>query len=186
MGILGVVKVVVHDRTEGLPPQLREYAERKLARLNRHFDRVLEAEVEFDHERKRSADPAHVVRILVRMSSRKSPLLKAEEGGPDVQATLDLALDKIDRQVIKLKEKLKSKSRTEAARIAPAPAVTRHEDEPERMRMPLRAESISQASRALDSNGHLFHVFLNESSGDVNVIYRRGDGTLVVIEPLVT
>ena len=186
MGILGVVKVVVHDRTEGLPPQLREYAERKLARLNRRFDRVLEAEVEFDHERKRSTEPGHLVRILVRTGSRKSPLLKAEEGGPDIQATLDLALDKIDRQVVKLKEKLKGKSRTEAARVAPAPVPARPPDEPERVRMPLRAESIDQASKALDSNGHLFHVFLNESSGDVNVIYRRGDGTLVVIEPLVT
>ena len=186
MGILGVVKVVVHDRTEGLPPQLREYAERKLARLNRHFDRVLEAEVEFDHERKRSTEPAHVVRILVRMSSRKAPLLKAEEGGPDMQATLDLALDKIDRQVLKLKEKTKGKSRAAAGRVAPVPAADQHQDEPERVRMPLRAESISQAEKALDSNGHVFHVFLNESSGDVNVIYRRGDGKLVVIEPLVT
>jgi putative sigma-54 modulation protein len=180
------VKVVVHDRTEGLPPQLRDYAEKKLARLNRHFDRVLEAEVEFDHERKRSTEPGHVVRILVRMGSRKSPLLIAEEGGPDVQATLDLALDKIDRQVLKLKEKVKSKSRTEAARVAPAPGPVRDPDEPERQRLPLRAESIGQASKALDSNGHLFHVFLNETTGDVNVIYRRGDGTLVVIEPLVT
>jgi putative sigma-54 modulation protein len=186
VGILGVVKVVIHDRTEELPPQLRDYAERKLARLNRHFDRVMLAEVEFDQERKRSTEPARVVRILVRLASRKAPTLKAEEAGPDVQATLDLALDKIDRQIMKLKEKVQGKSRAAAGRVAPAPATDQHADEPERVTMPLRAESVSQAERALESNGHLFHVFLNESSGDVNVIYRRGDGKLVVIEPVVT
>jgi putative sigma-54 modulation protein len=181
------VKVVIHDRTEELPPQLRDYAERKLTRLNRHFDRIMAAEVEFDHERKRSTEPARVVRILVRMASRKSPTLKAEEAGSDAQATLDLALDKIDRQILKLKEKVKGKSRAAAGRSTPA-TVTAHEhqDEPERLTMPLRAESVSQAEQALESNGHLFHVFLNESSGEVNVIYRRTDGKLVIIEPVVT
>jgi putative sigma-54 modulation protein len=180
------VKVVIHDRTEELPPQLRDYAERKLNRLNRHFDRIMAAEVEFDHERKRSTEPARVVRILVRTASRQTPMLKAEEAGPDAQATLDLALDKIDRQILKLKEKVKGKSRAAAGRATPAPAQDQHRDEPVRMTMPLRAENVSQAEQALESNGHLFHVFLNESSGDVNVIYRRGDGKLVIIEPVVT
>ena len=69
MGILGVVKVVIHDRTEELPPQLRDYCERKLARVTRHFDKVMRAEVEFDQERKRSAEPARVVRILLHMEN---------------------------------------------------------------------------------------------------------------------
>ena len=44
------MKVVLHDRTEGLPPELREYAQRKLSRLARHFEKVAEAEVEYiDH-----------------------------------------------------------------------------------------------------------------------------------------
>ena len=181
------MKVVIHDRTEELPPQLRDYCERKLARLNRHFDRVMRAEVEFDQERKRSSEPARVVRILLHMDGRKTPLLKAEEAGPDVQAVLDLALDKVDRQVVKLKEKRKGKSRTEAARIAAAPAaLATDEEEPERLVVRLRPESVSEAEMALESNGHFFHVFLNETSGDVNVIYRRGDGKLVVIEPVVT
>src|SRR5439155_19817179 len=106
--------------------------------------------------------------------------------GDNIQATHELAVDKNDRKVVKMKEGLKNRSSTEPARLAPAPAPMQHLVEPERVRMPLRAESISQASQALDSNGHVFHVFLNESSGDINVIYRRGDGTLVVIEPLVT
>jgi putative sigma-54 modulation protein len=181
------VKVVIHDRTAELPPQLREYTERKLTRLNRHFDRVMEAEVEFDSERKRSAEPEHVVRIHVHPATRKAPVLKAEAAGLDLQASIDVALDKIDRQVLKMKEKVKGKSRAAAARSAPAAGpAARHEDEPERQQMRLRPETVSEAERALESNGHLFHVFLNEASGDVNVIYRRSDGRLVIIEPLVS
>jgi hypothetical protein len=50
----------------------------------------------------------------------------------------------------------------------------------------LRAESLEEAEAALESNGHVFHVFLDENSGEINVVYRRSDGSIAVIEPVVT
>ena len=50
----------------------------------------------------------------------------------------------------------------------------------------MKAESIEQAIAALEANGHLFHLFLDEDSGDFRVIYQRGDGSVTVIEPLIT
>ena len=41
------VRVVLNDRTAGLRPELKEYAQRKLERLARHFGRVADAEVDF-------------------------------------------------------------------------------------------------------------------------------------------
>ena len=41
------MKVVLHDRTNGLGQEVRETAHRKLTRLARHFGRVVDAEVEF-------------------------------------------------------------------------------------------------------------------------------------------
>lgn len=174
------MKVVIHDRTDGLPARMRAYTEGKLTRLSRHFDKVLEAEVEFDRERKRSQEPARVVRITVRALGRKMPLIKAHERGPDLQATLDLALDKVDRQIVKLKERVKSRKKApERQPVSPTVIL------PERVRMRLYPESIEQAEAALASNGQVFHVFLNEDSGEVNIAFRRHDGRLAVIEPVI-
>jgi ribosome hibernation promoting factor len=182
------VKVVIHDRTERLPASLRSDAERKLGRLSRHFDRVLEAEVHFEEESRRSRERAVVSRILVHAVGRKTPLLKAAEKAGDEQAALDLALDKIDRQVRKLKEKRRERRIVGPAAMtvalngheAPRPAeldiVQRH----------LKPESLDQARRALEAQEDQFHLYLNEDSGEVNVIYRRADGGLRVIQPVVT
>jgi hypothetical protein len=51
--------------------------------------------------------------------------------------------------------------------------------------MKLRPESLESALLALDGNGHVFHVFLDEDSGAISVLYRRADGSLAVIEPVV-
>ncbi len=102
-----LVKVVVHDRTEELPARIRTYAEQRLHRVARHFDRVVEAEVEFARESGRGPSSFCAVQIIVRMDGRRLPLAQAREVAPDPKAALDVALDKVDRQVVKLKEKVK-------------------------------------------------------------------------------
>ena len=71
------MKVVLHDHTGGLAPELHEYAQRKLTRLERHFGRVADAEVDFTEERKRSGLATSVCRINVHVDGRRSPVLTA-------------------------------------------------------------------------------------------------------------
>ena len=181
------MKVVIHDRTERLPASLRSDAERKLGRLTRHFDRVLEAEIHFEVESRRSRERTVVSRILVHAVGRKAPLLKAQERAADEKAALDLALDKIDRQVRKLKEKRRDRRAVAPAEIAvdrngaAAEPILADLDVVQRH---LKAESVEQARRRLEKEEAHFHLFVNEESGEVNVIYRRADGGLRVIEPV--
>jgi ribosome hibernation promoting factor len=177
---------VVHDRTGELPERLRTYAERKLVRLSRHFDRVLDAEVEFKPERRRSQDPAHVVTITVHMDGRRHPVASAREADLDRHAALDLALDKIDRQVTKLKEKIKERKRPSAENAAPV-ALKVSGNGPARIRLKLRPESLQEAEAVLRrDDGQHFHLFLDEDTGGIQLVYRRQDGSLAVIEPVVT
>jgi hypothetical protein len=55
----------------------------------------------------------------------------------------------------------------------------------DRVQRHLKTESLDQAKRRLQGEDAQFHLFLNEDSGEVNVIYRRADGGLRVIEPVV-
>ena len=183
-GKIRPVKVVIHDRTERLPANLRSYAEQKLDKLTRHFDRVLDAELHFDEERRSSRERLVTSRILVHASGRKAPLLKAEEKAADERAALDLALDKIDRQVVKLKERRRDRHGPPAAAITVSESSERPLPPMDTVRRHIKPESVEQARRHLDSNGMDFHLFVNEDSGEVNVIYRRPDGGLRVIEPI--
>ncbi|HVD00963.1 MAG TPA: ribosome-associated translation inhibitor RaiA [Candidatus Dormibacteraeota bacterium] len=180
------MKVVIHDRTEELAPRLRGYTQRRLEKLGRHFRPVLDAEVLFTAESKRGGENEKAVKILVHMDGRKHPVLSAEEHGKDLQAALDLALEKVDRQVLKLKDRIVHKHRA-GPDDGEAPAVSDTVTEgPERVITRVKAESVSQAMDALEANGHLFHLFLDEDNGELNLIYRRADGTVSIIEPRIT
>ena len=182
------MKVVLHDRTDGLGQEVREYAERKLARLARHFGKVADADVDFSEERKRSGLSMTAVRINVHLDGRRTPVLSAHEIGADPQSALDLALDKIDRQVVKLKEKITNRKKSGSPVRMPAPdeGESKWSDEPERIRMKLRPMTIADAVARLESDGEAFHVFLDEDSGAIHIVTRRADGSLAVIEPVVT
>jgi putative sigma-54 modulation protein len=180
------VKVVLHDRTDGLGQEVRATAERKLSRLERHFGKVADAEVEFSEEQKRSGLAITVVRISVHLDGRRTPVLYARERGADPQSALDLALDKIDRQVVRYKEKVTHRKRpTSPVRVPEAEADTTRSDEPERLRLKVRQMTVSEAVAELQADSQPFLVFVEEDSGALQIAVKRADGSLVVIEPII-
>ncbi|HZV48207.1 MAG TPA: ribosome-associated translation inhibitor RaiA [Candidatus Dormibacteraeota bacterium] len=102
------MRIVVRDRNRTVPEPLRRSIERKLAHLDRHLDLLVEAEVELDREARRSEKPVHVVEITVRGVASHLPPVRATESGRNLSQAVDLALDKLDREILKLKEQLKS------------------------------------------------------------------------------
>ena len=180
------MKVVLHDRTAGLAPELHEYAERKLARLERHFGKLADAEVDFSEERKRSGATTSICRIKVHFNGRRAKMLTAHESGSDAQAALDLALDKIDRQVLKTKEiRTHRKEAVSAVRVPPEEPEPARQAEPDRIRMKLRPETEEEAVKELRADGQTFHVFLEEGSGQIEIAFTREDGSVAILEPVI-
>jgi len=103
--------------------------------------------VDFSEERKRFGLGTIVCRIVVHVNGRRTPVLSAHERGADAQSALDLALDKIDRQVVKLKE-MRTHRHLE---VSPVRVPIRQkssqprDSEPERIRLKLMPESLEQA-----------------------------------------
>ena len=182
------MKVVLHDRTDGLGQEVRDTAERKLSRLERHFGKVADAEVEFAEEKKRSGLATTVCRINVHIAGRRSPVLSARERGADAQSALDLALDKIDRQVVKHKEKITHRKQPlSPVRMPPADAAEAESGpgEPERMRLKVHPMTVDEAVAELRADGQPFLVFLDEDSGAIEIAVSRADGSVAVIEPII-
>ena len=80
-----------------LTPAIREYVTSKLDRITRHFDHVIDVNIILSVERgqRRAEASIHV--------SGKD--LFAESQDPDMYAAIDALVDKLDRQIVKHKEK---------------------------------------------------------------------------------
>jgi ribosomal subunit interface protein len=180
------VKVVLHDHTGTLGPELQQYAQRKLSRLERHFGRVSEAEIDFSEERNRGGKSITVCRILVHFDARRTEPRTARERGVDAQAALDLAIVKIDRQVVKTKElRTHRKQAVSPVRVPPEEPAPARAPEFERIRRKLHSETEEQAMKELMADGQTFHVFLEESSGQIEIVFTREDGSVAILEPVV-
>ena len=181
------MKVVLHDRTDGLGQEVRDTAQRKLTRLERHFVKVVDAEVEFSEERKRSGLATTVCRINLHLDGRRAPVLHARERGADPESALDLALDKIDRQVVAFKEKVTHRKQAVSPVRVPAEEIRRppRTAAPERLRWKLRPMSEEEAVSELQADSQPFVIYLDEDSGEIQILVQRADGSLAVIEPVV-
>lgn len=180
------MKVVLHDRTNGLGQEVREAAQRKLNRLERHYGKILEAEVEFSEKSRTSDLTWFVCRVHLRLDGYRAPVLHAMERGGDVQTALDLALDKIDRQLLGFKDRITHRRQpTSPVRVPPDPAAPASSEEPERLRLKLRPMSEEEALSELQADSQPVVVYLDEDSGEIQIMLRRADGSLAVIEPVI-
>ncbi|MYZ43792.1 ribosome hibernation-promoting factor, HPF/YfiA family [Schauerella aestuarii] len=96
-------------------PAVREYVMNKLARVLRHFDHVIDTQVIL------SAEPLrHKAEVTMRLSGKDIHCEATEE---NLYAAIDLLADKLDRQVIKHKDKVQNHAAEPAKRQIVAPVV---------------------------------------------------------------
>lgn len=89
-------------------PAIRSYVETKLDRLERHFDRITNINVILTVEKQRQKAES-----TVRISGGE---LFADSESDDLYAAIDMLVDKLDRQLIKKKEKIKDRKQRSALR----------------------------------------------------------------------
>lgn len=89
-------------------PALKQYVGTKFAKLERHFDSVLDVHVILTVEKLR-----HKAEADLRVSGNH---IHAEAIDGDMYAAIDLLIDKLDRQIVKHKEKVQDKHAHEAQR----------------------------------------------------------------------
>jgi putative sigma-54 modulation protein len=79
---------------------LRQYVNDKIGRIQKHFDHVTNTNVVLHHEKKKNR---HLAEATI---NAKGAQLHANSEGDDMYAVIDALADKLDRQVLKHKEKL--------------------------------------------------------------------------------
>lgn len=166
-----------------LTDAIKSYIEKKVFRIEKYFDYLIDVNVALEIQRN-----VHSAEILV---NAKGIFLKGLEKSEDLYASIDLAIDKIERQLVKYKEKLKQKISNEDASgqafklnvfesesfDEASPRIVVSKD------MPAKPMDIEEAVMQMNLLNKNFFVFRNSKTDVVNVVYKRDDGNIGLIQP---
>lgn len=86
-------------------PAIREYVQNKLERIRRHFDQVIDIAVILTVDKLREKEKRHKIDINLHISGKD---IHVESLAHDLYAAVDTLIDKLDRQVIKHKDKIQN------------------------------------------------------------------------------
>ena len=100
-------------------PALREYVQVKLDRVTRHFDQVVDVSVLLSVEKLKEKERRQKAEVTLRVKGRD---IFVEHAHEDLYAAIDQLMDKLDRQVVRHKDKLQDHHHASPKRLdAPLP-----------------------------------------------------------------
>jgi putative sigma-54 modulation protein len=168
---------------------LREFAERRADGLDKLLENIVDAKLELRRTHQR-ASGAIAAQITIQTGRN---ILRAEERDSDAQKAVGLAIDKIQRQARKVHEKRADRKgpRPGELDVVLPPVDTATEDEEtesvaklvRRKRFSVKPMDPEEAIEQMELLGHDFYLFHNAEESQLNVVYRRQDGTSGLLSP---
>lgn len=176
-------------RNMEITDRIKEYVNKKVAKLDRHFENIEEIKVDFSYIRSvRSSTDRFVTQITAR---GKGFMLRAEESAEETFAAFDIALEKMQRQVERYKGK-HQKGRGDGRSVGEIGEIPESVEEEEtaviarRKKFDLVPMSEEEALEQMKLLAHEnFFIFFNVGNNAINVLYRRKDGSYGLIEPVI-
>lgn len=181
------MRTIVRGKNVEVPDRVRDYAERKLGRLERLLDDRSDATVELSNEAHRSAADAHIADVTLVIDGTT---IKSKATGASYQAAIDQVVDKVERQARDFKEKPRIRARPEEEKVLLRKIAdgtsdgTRDRQIVKTKRFAIEPMFEEDAVAAMEDLGHDFYVFVNAENEHVAVLYRRKDGHYGLIEPV--
>jgi putative sigma-54 modulation protein len=158
---------------------LKKYVSDKLDRFDRLLDNPAEANVVLRVEKFR-----HIAEINI-MGDRMT--INGKEETEDMYSAIDIVLDKLEKQIKKGKEKTRERRAKSRAKIQTAGMqFAGEEDAPQSITvksLEYKPMDVEEAVLQIDLTDDSFLVFTNARTEQINVLYRRNDGGLGLIQP---
>ncbi|MBV7389120.1 MULTISPECIES: ribosome hibernation-promoting factor, HPF/YfiA family [Enterococcus] len=162
---------------------IRDYVEKKVGKLERYFTDVPDA-------------TAHVnLKVYTEKTAKVEvtiPLpylvLRAEETSPDLYASIDLVVDKLERQIRKFKTKINRKARETSLPDREVAVLMEEETDDAELeivrtkRLSLKPMGSEEAVLQMNMLGHNFFIFEDAETNGTSIVYRRKDGKYGLIE----
>lgn len=168
---------------------MKDATEKKIGRLERLFPDSTEVFVTFSVVKQENK-----VEVSIPLNKR---LLRAEITANDMYAAVDGAVDVLERQMVKYKKRLKDKSRRDSAfkdefKMFDLSGDSTSDDEDvkeeainieRKKHFPLKPMDPEEAVMSMEMLGHNFYVFRNSGTDEINVVYKRNQGSYGIIDP---
>ena len=182
------MRTIVKGKNLEVPDAVRQYAERKMRRLERFLDDRTEAILEISVENHRSTDDSRIAEVTLVIDGQ---VLRGRADAVTYEAAIDEVVDKVERRAVDHREKPRNRARgpEEKGILSRIADGTADGDRERRVvktkRFAIEPMFEEDAIVEMESLGHAFFVFVNAESERVNVLYRRRDGDFGLIEPVV-
>ncbi len=172
----------VKGKNTEVAESIRSYGERKLGKLERILDDEARVELELAEETNPAIAANQVAEATV---WTRRHVVRAREASPDMKASIDQLVSKLERQIKDAREKVRNR-RPRGEAPEPAPVLDLDEVDGTIVRtkqFALKPMTAEEAVLQLELLGHDFYVFRSIDSDEVNVVYRRRAGDYGLIEP---
>lgn len=183
-------------RNTTLTQAIKDYAAKRLAKLDRRFRQPVPVQLEIRKEGTRREDERFVAEVTINL---RGSFIRSEERGPTPYAAIDIVEATIDRRINRYKARF-DRRRRQASRfhenlagqlteaqpedpLAPGAAAFRDGQVVRTKKHPVTPMTVEEAAAQMDLLGHNFYVFLNRDGGSINVVYRRQDDDYGLIVP---
>lgn len=182
------MKFIISGKNITVSEGLRTAVEDKLGKLERYFTPDTEVVVTLSVEKERQK-----IEVTIPV---KGSIIRSEQVSNDMYVSIDLVEEVIERQLRKYKNKLVARNQGHPTGAAPTGSIKKEfieseEESPEddeirivrTKRFGIKPMYPEDACIQMELLGHSFFVFSNAETDEVNVVYKRKDGSFGLIEP---
>mgnify|MGYP004651222821 FL=1 len=172
------MKYVIRGEKVEITEAIKKYITEKIGKLDKYFSNPEEIKA---NVLVRIRGIEQIVEVTIPI---KKIVLRCEERDEDLYKAIDLASDKLERQLRKNKTKMmkQKKDVTKAIRFEEMEPIEEKEEIVKRKKIEMKPMSEEEAMMQMDLIDHDFFVYKDVETKTVNVIYKRKDGTFGIIE----
>lgn len=162
-----------------ITPAISDYVRHKMEKAQKYFDHIIWGQAVLFIEKR-----AHNAEMVIHAPGQT---FRALATAADLYSAIDLASDKIDAQLKKYKERLKSRHKGRpkaAAELLPAAVFPRGSLRVAVARQGVSPTTPEEAIEEMERLGHAFRMFQDRDSHQIQVVYRSSEDSYRVLQPV--
>ncbi len=167
--------------------KLKGIVDKKVQKLDKFFEDDTRIKIVLKKGNTRNTDDLYTLELTIVLDG---VVMRAEVTSDNMYSNIDLAIPKLEKQIIRHHKKIETKSKK--FRVKDYSLDADLPEEPQEQKSLVRSKcytlvpmSIDDAIEELELVGHNFYVFLNKATSSINVLYVRNDGNYGLIETVV-
>jgi len=173
------MNIIIRGKQMEVTDALKDYVLKRVGKLEKYSDEFMDVKVTLLVEEGR-----HRVEVTAPIHGI---ILRGEEESADMYASIDMVIEKLERQIDKYRTRINKRMRTKVLKDHETEhPVTQAEETEEIVRykkFATKPMSVEEAIMQMNLIGHNFYAFTNMDSQQINVAYRRKNGDYGLLEP---